>query len=47
VPDLLVRIEPGDVVTVLAGENYREFIVPALEAKGLTVRIQMRRRSPA
>lgn len=44
VPDLLARLKQGDEVTVLAGEDYREFVVPALEAKGFAVRIPMQGR---
>lgn len=41
ISDLLKRLEPGDEVTFLAGENYREFLAPALRAAGFIVRIPM------
>jgi hypothetical protein len=38
---LLKRLGASDEVTFLAGEDYREFLAPALEAEGFIVRIPM------
>ena len=35
-------LDPGDMVAILAGEKYREFIEPALEERGILVRVPMR-----
>lgn len=40
-PNLLKRLKFGDEVTLLAGEDYSEFLVPMLQAKGFTVRTPM------
>jgi hypothetical protein len=39
---LVPRLHGVDEVTILAGEDYREFIVPKLQALGIKVNVPMR-----
>jgi len=43
---LLAHLAPDTEVTVLAGDYYREYLVPALKAKGFAVRVPMQGRKP-
>ena len=38
---LLARTEPGASITILAGDDYREFLEPELEERGYTVHVPL------
>jgi hypothetical protein len=42
VADIMLAVRAGDRVDILAGERYREFLVPALSARRINVAVPLR-----